>query len=341
MSDVLVSIKGRAGRITLNRPAALNALTYEMVTEIHRALDGFASDDRIALIVVDGAGDRAFCAGGDIVMLYKTGKSQPELGRTFWRDEYRLNAAIAHYPKPYVAILDGIVMGGGIGIGGHGSHRVVTERSVLAMPETAIGFAPDVGGTRLLALAPGHIGEYLAMTGGRMSGPDAIFAGFADYFVPSERLAALIEVLETSGDPASISRFAETPPSSELASHAKEIDAAFNEGDALTIMARLQGTPFGEKAAAVIARNSPFSVAVALEAVRRARRDPDIVSCLALEYRFSHRALENPNFYEGVRAAVIDKDRSPVWRPKTLAEVDPQAVQASLAPLGPQEWTPL
>ncbi|HWU00916.1 MAG TPA: enoyl-CoA hydratase/isomerase family protein [Terriglobales bacterium] len=339
MSDVLVSIQGRAGRITLNRPAALNALTYEMVAEIHRALDSFAGDAHIALIVIDAVGERAFCAGGDIVMLYKTGKSQPELGRAFWRDEYRLNAAIARYPKPYVAILDGIVMGGGIGVGGHASHRVVTERSVLAMPETAIGFAPDVGGTRLLALAPGHVGEYLAMTGGRMSGADAIFAGFADYFVPSQKLPALIEALEASGDPASIARFAETPPPSDLASHAREIDAAFAAGDAVTIMARLQGTPFGEKTAAVIARNSPFSVAAALETVRRVRQDPDIVSCLALEYRFSHRALENPNFYEGVRAAVIDKDRSPVWRPKTLAEVDPQAVQASLASLGPNEWT--
>lgn len=339
MSDVLVSIKEGAGRITLNRPTALNALTHQMITEIHRALDGFAGNDRVSLIVIDAVGDRAFCAGGDIVMLYKTGKSQPELGRAFWRDEYRLNAAIARYPKPYVAILDGIVMGGGIGIGGHASHRVVTERSVLAMPETAIGFAPDVGGTRLLALAPGHVGEYLAMTGGRMSGADAIFAGFADYFVPSQKLAALIEALETSGDPASILRFAETPPTSELASNAKEIDAAFGASDAVAIMARLQGTPFGEKTAAIIARNSPFSVAAALEAVRRVRQDPDIVSCLALEYRFSHRALENPNFYEGVRAAVIDKDRSPAWRPRTLAEVDPQAVQASLAPLGPHEWT--
>ncbi|HVI90362.1 MAG TPA: enoyl-CoA hydratase/isomerase family protein [Dongiaceae bacterium] len=341
MSDVLVSIKEHAGRITLNRPAVLNSLTHQMVTEIHRALDSFAGDDRVSLIIIDAMGDRAFCAGGDIVMLYNTGKSQPEIGRAFWRDEYRLNAAIARYPKPYVAILDGIVMGGGIGIGGHGSHRVVTERSVLAMPETAIGFAPDVGGTRLLALAPGRVGEYLAMTGGRMSGADAIFAGFADYFVPSDRLAALIEALETTGDPASIARFAETPPPSELASHAGEIDAAFGAGDAVAIVARLQGTPFGEKTSSIIARNSPFSVAAALAAVRLARQNPDIESCLALEYRFSHRALESPDFYEGVRAAVIDKDRSPAWRPGQLAEVNPEAVHAALATLGPHEWTPL
>jgi enoyl-CoA hydratase/carnithine racemase len=341
MSDVLISTKGHAGRITLNRPAALNSLTHQMVMEIHRALAAFADDDRVSLVIIDALGGRAFCAGGDIVMLYKTGKSEPERARTFWRDEYRLNAAISHYAKPYVAILDGIVMGGGIGIGAHGSHRVVTERSVLAMPEVAIGFAPDVGGTRLLALAPGHVGEYLAMTGARMSGADAIFAGFGDYFVPADRLTALVEALEASGDPAVISQFAKTPPPSELATHAGEIDSAFSAADAVGIMARLQGTPFGEKTSEMITRNAPFSVAAALEAVRLARRDPEIESCLALEYRFSHRALESPDFYEGVRAAVIDKDRSPVWRPGKLVEVDPLAVRSRLATLGPHEWTPL
>lgn len=340
MSDLLIAVKGRAGRITLNRPAALNALTHPMVTEFRQAIEAFAADDHVALVVIDGSGERAFCAGGDIAMLYKTGKTAPEAGRAFWRDEYHLNAAIAHYPKPYVAILDGIVMGGGIGIGAHGSHRVVTERSMLAMPEVAIGFAPDVGGTRLLALAPGHVGEYLAMTGARMSGADAIFAGFADYFVPSQRLPALVAALEARGDPGVVCGFAETPPPSDLAGHAAEIDAAFGAADALAIRARLGATPFGEKTAATIARNAPFSVAAALEAVRRARLNPAIESCLALEYRFSYRALESADFYEGVRAAVIEKDRAPVWRPGKLEDVDPQAVRAALAPLGPQEWIP-
>lgn len=334
MSDLLVAIKGRAGRITLDRPATLNALNQSMVTGISRVLDAFVADDRVALVVIDGAGEKAFCAGGDIVMLYETGRKTPEIGRSFWRDEYRLNAAIARYPKPYVSILDGIVMGGGVGVGAHGSHRVVTERTVVAMPEVKIGFSPDVGGTSLLARAPGHVGEYLAMTGGRMSGADAIFAGFADYFVSSARLPDLIAALEETGDTGVIDRFAETPPPSELFALAPEIDRIFDGPDARTILSRLKGTPFAEKTAAAIVRNAPFSVAAALEAVHLARQNPEIEACLVNEYRFSHRVLEGHDLYEGIRALLIDKDNVPKWRPATIEDVDPDRVRAAFAPLG-------
>ncbi|MDI7861790.1 enoyl-CoA hydratase/isomerase family protein [Rhizobiaceae bacterium n13] len=337
MSDLVVRTKGRAGRITLDRQTALNALNHSMVTGIAEALDLFQSDDNVALVVIDGAGEKAFCAGGDIVMLYETGKTNPEIGRSFWRDEYRLNARIARYPKPYVSILDGIVMGGGIGVGAHGSHRIVTERTVAAMPEVKIGFSPDVGGSSLLAHAPGHVGEYLAMTGGRMSGADAIFAGFADYFVPSARLRELVAALEETGDPGVIADYAEEPAPSELAAHAAEIDAIFDGPDARTILARLAGTPFAEKTANTIARNAPFSVVAALEAVRLAKRNPEIEPCLVNEYRFSHRVLEGHDLYEGIRALLIDKDNAPKWQPATVEGVDNAKVAAAYAPLGAEE----
>ncbi|MGH6830717.1 MAG: enoyl-CoA hydratase/isomerase family protein, partial [Methylocella sp.] len=258
----------------------------------------------------------------------------------FWRDEYRLNAAIAGYVKPYIAIMDGIVMGGGVGIGAHGSHRIVTERSIVAMPEVTIGFLPDVGGTRLLARAPGRIGEYLAATGVRMPAADAIFAGFADYFVPSDRITELLGALETEGDTMAIKRFAEPPPPSDLERRAAEIDAIFDAPDGTAIMARLSGSAFAEKTAAMIARGSPFSICCAIAAVRRARGLSSIEDCLALEYRFAHRALDGHDFYEGIRAAVIDKDRAPKWLPPNFAGIDPSAIAAAFAPLGADEWRP-
>ncbi|MGH6891692.1 MAG: enoyl-CoA hydratase/isomerase family protein [Dongiaceae bacterium] len=340
MSHVEIARSGRVGRITLNRPAALNALTHAMVIEIHAALRVWMDEDEIAAVVVNSVGPRAFCAGGDIVMLYETGRTNPSIGRQFWRDEYRFNAAIAGYGKPYIAIIDGIVMGGGVGISAHGSHRIVSERSVVAMPEVTIGFLPDVGGTRLLSRSPGRIGEYLAATGARMSAADAIFAGFADYFVPSERMSELLSALETEGDPMVIERFAEPPPPSDLESHSTEIDAIFDALDGAAIMARLSGSTFAEKAAAATARNSPFSACCAIAAVRQARLLSSIEDCLTLEYRFAHRALDGHDFYEGIRAAVIDKDRAPKWLPPNFSSVDPFAVAAAFAPLGADEWTP-
>ena len=339
MSDVLIARRGRTARITLNRPAALNALTAAMVGEIGAALGAFAVDNTVALVLIDAAGGRAFCAGGDIVGLYRGGRSNPAAARSFWREEYRLNAAIARFAKPVVTLMDGIVMGGGVGLGCHAAHRVVTERSLVAMPEVSIGFSPDVGGTRLLGLAPGHLGDYLAATGARMNAADAIFAGFADRLVRSERLPALVAALEADADPASLAAFTEVPAPSPLQAHLAEIDSLFADFDTAMPWASDETSAFAQATAVAVRRNAPFSVLAALHAVREARRDPAIEACLRREYRFSFRVVDHDDFYAGIRAAVIDKDYNPRWRPARLAEVDLSAVEAAFAPLGAEEWT--
>ncbi len=211
-ADVLVRLEGQAGRLTLCRPKALNALSHEMALTIETALLDWQADDRVSLVLIDAEGEKAFCAGGDVAVLYQQGiAGDIESGRQFWRDEYRLNALIDSYPKPYVAVMDGITMGGGIGISAHGSHRIVTERSTLALPECSIGLVPDVGATHLLSRSPGYVGEFLALTGERFNASDALFTGFADYHVPVERLHALKNALIESGDASVIDSFHELP----------------------------------------------------------------------------------------------------------------------------------
>jgi enoyl-CoA hydratase len=338
--DILIRKEGRAGRITLNRPAALNALTWDMALAIEKALGAWATDCDAQLVVVDSAGEKAFCAGGDIAELYRKGcTGDYEYGRRFWSDEYRLNAKIHRYEKPFVAFMDGIVMGGGVGVSAHGSHRIVTERSMVAMPETGIGLIPDVGGTFLLSRAPGYCGEYLAMTSARMSPGDAIFAGFADLYLPSAKKQEAIAALCETGDPMAADALCEAPPSSELKTRFAEIGDLFAGSDALAVVKALEsaGTPFATGAAAAIRRNSPLSVATAFEAVRRARSLSTIEECLRQEYRFTYRSQDVAEFLEGIRAAVIDKDRKPNWNPSRLEDLDPARVEALLAPLGSQE----
>ncbi len=338
--DVLIRKEGRAGRITLNRPAALNALTWDMALAIEKALNAWASDNEVHVVVVDSAGEKAFCAGGDITELYHKGRAGDyDYGRRFWSDEYRLNAKIHRYAKPFVAFMDGIVMGGGVGVSAHGSHRVVTERSMVAMPETGIGLIPDVGGTFLLSRAPGRCGEYLAMTSARMGAADAIFAGFADLYLPSSQKAAAIAALCATGDPLAADALCQEPPSSDLERRLAEINALFAGADALATVKALEaaGTPFAIKAAAAIRRNSPLSVATAFEAVRRARSFATLEECLRQEYRFTYRSQDMAEFLEGIRAAVIDKDKKPDWKPARLEDLDPARVEALLAPLGAHE----
>lgn len=341
MNEILVRRVGETGRVTLNRPQALNALTHGMVKIMAEKLEQWRNDDRIKLIFVDGTGSRGFCAGGDIVMLYQTGRETPELGRSFWRDEYQLNLVISRYPKPYVVLMEGIVMGGGIGLSAHGSHRVVTEMSMLALPEASIGFMPDVGSTWLMARAPGKLGEYIGATGARLNGADAIYAGFADHYVRSAQLSNVSLALESEADPEAIVEFFEPKPVSELEKHAAEIEQIFDGSPVPEMLKRLDAMPgeFAAKTAAAIRRNSPLSVAATLEAIRRARSASSLAECLAIEYRFAHRCLEGHDFYEGVRAAVIDKDKSPRWNPADHAMIDKAMVDAALAPLGAEEWT--
>jgi enoyl-CoA hydratase len=339
--DVLIQCQGRAGRITMNRPQALNALTYPMVGRIFRALSAWREDASVALVVIDGAGGKALCAGGDVRALYASRDAGSAAARAFWSEEYRLNALIARYPKPCIAVQDGIVMGGGIGLSAHARHRIVTERSRLAMPETGIGLIPDVGATFLLARAPGACGTYLGLTGQAMSGADAIYAGFADVFVPATRIAGLIACLADAdgGSPADIVRAAaEHAGPVRLAELRDAIDGAFAASSVEEIVAALHHLP-GEWAAATaaaLAHKSPKALKLAHAAIGNAR-SLTLEQALAVEYRLAVRLFEDGEFPEGVRALLIDKDRAPRWRPPRLAEMGPELVAGYLAPLAANE----
>lgn len=340
--DIRIRITGKAGRITLNRPQALNAMTYDMCMAIEAALHDWRDNDAVALVVIDAAGDKAFCAGGDIAQLYDTGtKGDFAFGRTFWRDEYRLNADIFDYPKPVVSFLQGFTMGGGVGIGCHGSHRVVGETSRIAMPECGIGLVPDVGGSFMLALAPGRLGEYLGVTTARMDAGDAIFAGFADHFIPQNQWPGVIAALEASGDPACITQQAMAAPEGALTPLHDQINRCFSGetlGDNLTLL-RSSDSEFAQATLKVMSRNSPLSMACAIETIHRLRGPSlDIRKALELEYRFTYRAMEHGDFLEGIRAAIIDKDRNPQWQYAGV-DVPTMAVSKMLMPLGPNSLT--
>lgn len=338
-NNLIVIREGRIGRLQLNRPDALNALTHDMALEMEKALLDWRGDAGIDAVVVCATGERAFCAGGDIQYLYETGLENPEPGRQFWRDEYRLNALINSYPRPYIALMNGITMGGGVGVSAHGSHRVVTENTMVAMPETSIGFLPDVGGTWLLSRAPGETGLYLGMTGARMNAADAIFAGFADTYVPSERLPDLEAQLGAGRAPDEvISEFAEPASDGVLEGLQGKITKAFSQDSALGCMQVLEamaadGDEWADKTRGMIARNAPLAVAATFAAVHKARKFTALEESLSLEYCFAHRAIAGHDFLEGIRAMVIDKDRKPNWRPRSLEEVTPQMVEKMFAPL--------
>lgn len=343
MAEVHVRVEGQVGRLTLDRPKALNALTRPMMDAIDGALVRWATDDAVSMVIIDAVGDRAFCAGGDIAELYhRTNAGDLAFGRDFWRDEYRMNARIEAYPKPYVAIMDGITMGGGVGLSAHGSHRIVTERSMVAMPECAIGLIPDVGGTFLLARAPGRIGEFLGLTGRRMGADDAILAGFADVYVPSEAIPALIGTLVDTADTRPIDRFAERPPAGGLAAERDVIDILFSGDDLSAIVQSVDaaGTrEWIEKARTSLASGSPLALHATLRMVREARAMDSLESALAMEYRYTWRSLEEGEFMEGIRAAVIDKDRAPRWAKPGIDQVDRTDVDAMLATLDDNELT--
>ncbi|MFC3614925.1 enoyl-CoA hydratase/isomerase family protein [Lutimaribacter marinistellae] len=342
MADIDIRVTGRAGRITLTRPQALNAMSYDMCMAIDTALRNWREDDDIALVIIDAEGEKAFCAGGDIAELYDTGtKGDYGYGRTFWRDEYRMNAMIFEYPKPVVSFLQGFTMGGGVGLGCHGSHRVVGESSKIAMPECGIGLIPDVGGTLMLALAPGRLGEYLGISGARMGPGDAILAGFADHFIPQEKWADLIEMLEASGDTSHIESHTETAPDGELKAMQPQIDSHFGGETLGDIMASLRadGGDFAAATLKTLGRNSPLSMACTVEILHRLRGPSlTIRKALELEYRFTHRSMEHGDFLEGIRAQIIDKDRNPNWQ-FAGQDVPAVAVSRMLQPLGAEALT--
>lgn len=328
MDDLTIRTAGRAGRITFTRPKALNALTHAMARAINDALDGWRDDPAVALVIIDAEGDRAFCAGGDIAAVYHAGRAgDHQVGRDFFRDEYRMNAAIADFPKPIVAFMQGFVMGGGVGVGGHASHRIVGDTTRIAMPESGIGLIPDVGGTWLLGRAPGRIGEYLAMTGGRMTAGDAIHAGFADMYIPEAAWPGQISMLEDSGDVTGLRGH----PAPAATLDRRDL-SAFGGRTLADITAALQEAGDDESLEA-LRRNSPLSMAAGLAMVRAARGDDCMQRSLSREYRFTARATAESDFLEGVRAQIIDKDRKPVWR----RDASDDTLRAMLAPLGDDE----
>lgn len=332
MNDIDTRIEGRAGRITLNRPAALNALTYDMALAIEAALIAWR-DGAVDLVMIDAAGDRAFCSGGDIADMYRSGQEGDlNYGRTFWRDEYRLNALIFEYPKPIVSFLQGFTMGGGVGVGCHGSHRIVGESSQIAMPECGIGLVPDVGGSYMLAKCPGHLGEYLGLTGTRMGPADAIFAGFADGFIPEAEWPALKAAL-VAGDISAVAY--QTPPAGTLPALQPDIDRHFAGAALLDIAQSLQSdaSDFASKAAKAVGRNAPLAMASSMQIIRQLRDADSIRAALALEYRFTFRAVAQGDFIEGIRAAIIEKDRNPKWAHAAIADLTQAEVDAMLAPL--------
>lgn len=334
MSDVLIRTEGCAGHITLNRPSALNALTHRMCLAIDAALRAWEDDPDVALILIDGAGERAFCAGGDVVELHRQGaRGEYGFGRGFWRDEYAMNDRIGCYPKPVVALIHGFCMGGGVGLACHASHRIVGETAQLAMPECQIGLVPDVGGTALLARAPGQVGTWLALTGQRMSAGDAIFAGFADAHVPQSHWPDLIRRL-IAGDIGAIARFA-IDADSGIPEIAALVDRCFAQDDVAMIRDCLgrDGSSAALAAAKCMDRASPLSLAATLAILRSLGPDATLQQALEMEFRFTFRVQEHGDFQEGVRASLIDKDHSPRWR--HIGAVPQIDVAELLAPLGP------
>jgi enoyl-CoA hydratase/carnithine racemase len=344
--DLIARREGAAGIIRLNRPKAINAVTLEMFRDIETALDMFETDPAIALILLEGAGERGLCAGGDIRALYESSKISGDLGQILWREEYILNARIAKFAKPYVSFMDGIVMGGGVGLSAHSSHRIVTERTKLAMPEVGLGFFPDVGGTWLLARSPGEIGTYFALTGQTMNGPDAVYAGFADAVVPSGKLAALREALTKvrcgvtpQEVEALIDSFATGEKAGPVAAIEPQIDRWFGHDRVQDIVAALQqdGSELAQSTLKTLNEKSPRGMVVALKLLRLARASSSLEQCLVREYRAALEVFRSDDFREGVRAAVIDKDRNPKWSPARIEDVTPEMVAPYFAEIGADE----
>ncbi|KYH00071.1 enoyl-CoA hydratase/isomerase family protein [Bradyrhizobium sp. DOA1] len=344
--DLIVRREGAAGVIRLNRPKALNAMTLEMSIGIDGALDRFEADPDVAVIVLEGAGERGLCAGGDIRGLWESSHAGGDLGARFWRQEYVMNARIAKYPKPYVAFMDGLVMGGGVGLSGHASHRVVTDRTKLAMPEVGLGFFPDVGGTWLLSRSPGEIGTYFGLTGQTMNGPDAIHARFADAVVPAAKWPELREALTRVRQGASaadvsklIDGFATGETAGPVAAKQAAIDALFGFDRMEDIFAALarDGSEFAMATLKTLNEKSPRGMVVTLKLLRLARKSSSLEECLVREYRAALEVFRSDDFREGVRAAVIDKDRNPTWSPPRIEDVTLEMLAPYLAEIGADE----
>jgi enoyl-CoA hydratase len=338
-AEVLFERRGSLGLITLNRPKALNALTHGMCVSMKAQLDAWAKDTAIASVAIRGAGDRAFCAGGDIRALYESGKAGTPYALEFYRDEYILNATVKHYRKPYVALIHGINMGGGVGVSVNGSHRVAAESMVFAMPETGIGLFPDVGGSYFLPRCPGEIGMFLGLTGARLKTQDSLYADIVTEFVPMTRWDTLLQALADGTAPdAAIGGLKDSVPDTFLTEHRATIDRIFALDSVEEILAALDAEheDWSSDTAKTIRTKSPTSLKVAFRQIREGK-NLDFDACMRMEYRMVNRIVAGHDFYEGVRALIIEKDNAPKWQPAELSGVTQNDVDAYLAPLGDKE----
>lgn len=336
--EVLTRVDDGVGFVTLNRPKAINSLTQGMVTALSAILSEWERDDAVRALVLAGAGERGLCAGGDVVAIYHSARADGAAARRFWHDEYLLNAQIGRFPKPYVSLMNGIVMGGGVGVGAHANTRVVTDTTKMAMPEVGIGFIPDVGGTYLLSRAPGSLGLHAALTGAPFSGADAIALGFADHYVRHDDLEEFSRAIVVDGlDQALVDHAAASSPPSELVAQRDWIDDCYANDTVADIVAALRGHDAGppNDAANLIASRSPIALSVTLESVRRAAKLGTLEDVLTQEYRVSCGSLRSHDLVEGIRAQLVDKDRNPTWSPRSLGEVSRADVEAYFAPAEP------
>ena len=335
--EVILEERGRVGLITLNKPQALNALSLAMIEAMEPRLHAWAKDDAIAAVVIQGAGDRAFCAGGDIRDLYE--KRGSDFGPRYYGAEYAQNVTIFNYPKPYIALMDGVVMGGGVGVSVHGSHRIVTERTMFAMPETGIGLFPDIGASWFLPRCPGEVGMYLGLTGYRMRAADCLYAGIGDIYVEAARLEALVAALaDTGGSRGEIDRivagFAGDAGTDALSVHRAAIDRCFAADSVEEILERLHadGSDWAQQTAGTIATKSPTSLKVTFRQLRTGPTLTRFEEIMQMEYRIADRCYRGHDLFEGIRAVVIDKDGAPRWQPSDLAGVSAADVDEYFAP---------
>jgi len=338
-AEIIFEKRGAAGLITLNRPKALNALTHGMCVSMQAKLKQWASDASVACVVIQGEGERAFCAGGDIRTLYDSGKAGTPYAVEFYRDEYLLNAYIKHFPKPYIALLRGFVMGGGVGVSLHGSHRVADESMQFAMPETGIGLFPDVGGSFFLPRLPGEIGMYLGLTGTRLKTADAIYAGVATHFVPAIRREALIDALADGMEIGqALGAMSEPAAEASLGAQRATIDRIFGVANVESILAALDAGDgeWARTTALAIRTKSPTATKLAFRQIRNGK-SLSFDDCMRMEFRMVNRVIAGHDFYEGVRATIIDKDGVPRWKPASLAEVNDADVDAYFESLGNKE----